>query len=203
MKGGRWRGWWRLRLPVLANIGSDACVDACGNLYLNQYFHSRQIKLYSLNSTGYEPGKLLVKTTVAPSIVSLVNSLPHPTSLLLNHQYHRCHSFTNRCIHIPRRFTSVVAVSIPHSSSSWIRIGVMGKRSLLDRREGRMWHCWGAFIAARLDTSKPCVLYGSIVWKGWKKEGLEAKAMGTRKQGQQVSLLDLGWKGQRSVVTPL
>jgi len=38
-------------LPILANIGSDACVDACGNLYLNKYFHNHQIKLYSLNST--------------------------------------------------------------------------------------------------------------------------------------------------------
>jgi len=38
-------------LPVWVNISGDACVDACGNLYLNQYFHSHQIKLYSLNST--------------------------------------------------------------------------------------------------------------------------------------------------------
>ena len=43
--------WYRLRLPVLFNISGDACVDACGILYLNQYFHSHQIKLYLLNST--------------------------------------------------------------------------------------------------------------------------------------------------------
>jgi len=38
-------------LPVWVSISDGACVDACGNLHLNQYFHSRQIKLYSLNST--------------------------------------------------------------------------------------------------------------------------------------------------------
>jgi len=45
---------------------------------------------------------------------------------------------------------------------------------------------------ANLGMSKPCVLCGSIVWKGIKREGLEAKATGARKQGQQaVNLLDL------------
>jgi len=32
------------------------------------------------NSTGYEPGKLLVRTAVAASVVSFVNSLPQSTS---------------------------------------------------------------------------------------------------------------------------
>jgi len=51
-EGGLAKGLVKLRLPVWVKISGDACVDACGNLYLNQYFHSRQIKLYSLNSTN-------------------------------------------------------------------------------------------------------------------------------------------------------
>jgi len=50
-EGGLVKGLVKVEIAFFADIGGDACVDACGNLYLNQYFHSRQIKLYSLNST--------------------------------------------------------------------------------------------------------------------------------------------------------
>ena len=50
-EGGLVKGLVKVEIAFFADIGGDACVDACGNLYLNQYFHSRQIKPYSLNST--------------------------------------------------------------------------------------------------------------------------------------------------------
>jgi len=52
----------RLRLPVLVNIGGDAC----GDLYLSKNFRSGQIKPYSLNSTGQQGYKGKPKRVYEP-----------------------------------------------------------------------------------------------------------------------------------------
>jgi len=38
----------KIEITCFVNISGDACFDACGNLYLSQYFRSLQIKLYLL-----------------------------------------------------------------------------------------------------------------------------------------------------------